>query len=99
MAAALRPHGALLARFGGEEFVAALPGMDLEGASAVAEEVRKSLRARPCRSGELDVPVSASIGVHSVDLARRDGIDAALQVADQALYVAKAEGRDCVRAM
>jgi len=99
MAAALRPHGALLARFGGEEFIAALPDMDLEGARAVAEEVRKSLRARPCRSGELDITVSASIGVHSVDLARRDGIDAALQVADQALYVAKAEGRDCVRAM
>lgn len=99
MAAALRPYDALLARFGGEEFIAALPGMDLAHASAVAEELRQSLRQRPCRSGEIDIAISASIGVHSVDLTRRDGIDAALQVADQALYVAKSEGRDCVRAM
>ncbi len=99
MAAALRPHSALLARFGGEEFVAALPGMDLEQASAVAEELRRRLRERPCRSGALQIQVSASIGVHAVDLARRDGIEAALQVADQALYLAKTEGRDCVRAI
>ncbi len=99
MAAALRPHNALLARFGGEESVAALPGMDLAQAMAVAEHVRQSLRQRPCRSGELDIGITASIGVHTVDLTRRDGIDAALQVADQALYVAKSEGRDCVRSM
>ena len=99
MAAVLAPYNALLARFGGEEFIAALPGMDLRQASVVAEELRQSLHQRPCVSGDLVVPVSASIGVHSVDIAAKNSIESALQVADQALYAAKAEGRDCVRTL
>jgi GGDEF domain-containing protein len=81
LAETLRPHGALLARFGGEEFIAALPGMGLGEASVV------------------EIAVSASIGVHCVDLEARDSLESALQVADQALYAAKAEGRDCVRTL
>ena len=99
MAVTLAPYGALLARFGGEEFIAALPGMDLAQARQVAEELRQSLHHNPCRSGELSIPISASIGVHSVDLTARNSIESAMQVADQALYAAKAEGRDCVRTL
>lgn len=99
MAGVLAPYNALLARFGGEEFIAALPGMGLAEASAVAEELRQGLNRRPCESGTLLIPVSASIGVHSVDVAARNSIESALQVADQALYAAKAEGRDCVRTL
>ena len=99
MAGVLAPHGALLARFGGEEFIAALPGMDLAQASLVAEELRQSLHRNPCRSGDRIIPISASIGVHSVDIAAKDSVESAMQVADQALYAAKAEGRDCVRTL
>ncbi len=99
LAETLRPHDALLARFGGEEFIAALPGLGLGQASVVAEELRQALRAQPCRSGGLEIPISASIGVHCVDLEARDSLESALQVADQALYAAKAEGRDCVRTL
>lgn len=99
MAETLRPHGALVARFGGEEFIAALPDMGLAEASLIAEELRQRLRERPCRSGELDIAISASIGVHCVDTHAKDSLDSALQVADQALYAAKAEGRDCVRTL
>ena len=99
MAVTLAPYGALLARFGGEEFIAALPGMDLAQARQVAEELRQGLHHNPCRSGELSIPISASIGVHSVDLTARNSIESAMQVADQALYAAKAEGRDCVRTL
>lgn len=99
MAETLRPHGALVARFGGEEFIAALPDMGLAEASLVAEELRQRLRERPCRSGDLDIAISASIGVHCVDTHAKDSLDSALQVADQALYTAKAEGRDCVRTL
>ena len=73
--------------------------MGLGEASVVAEELRQALRAQPCRSGELVIAVSASIGVHCVDLEARDSLESALQVADQALYAAKAEGRDCVRTL
>lgn len=99
MAETLRPYGALLARFGGEEFIAALPGLDLEAAREVAEQVRRQLRARPCRSGDDIIPLSASIGVHTADTDARSGIEPAMQVADQALYAAKAHGRDCVRTL
>jgi diguanylate cyclase (GGDEF)-like protein len=99
LAEALEPYNALLARFGGEEFIAALPNLGPEEARAVAEELRQSLRQRPCHSGEFNISISASIGVHSVDIEAKNSIDSALQVADQALYAAKAEGRDCVRTL
>ncbi|MGY0651394.1 sensor domain-containing diguanylate cyclase [Luteimonas sp. A537] len=95
---ALRPHEALLARFGGEEFVIVLPGIDLRAAVAVAEEVRRAISSAPCESQQgPNVRISGSVGVHTVVPGTIDDIDDALQVADQALYAAKANGRDCVR--
>ncbi|NYZ63135.1 sensor domain-containing diguanylate cyclase [Luteimonas deserti] len=92
----LRPYDALLARFGGEEFVAALPGQGHEGALAVAEAVRRALNAEPCVSGALRIPVTASIGVHVLPPTHAGGIEAAFAVADRAMYAAKHNGRDCV---
>ncbi|MDQ3617329.1 MAG: sensor domain-containing diguanylate cyclase [Pseudomonadota bacterium] len=101
---ALRSHKALVARFGGEEFVAALPGHDLASATGVAETLRQKLREQPCRNKDRTVAISASFGVHEVDTRSEDrhpedDIDAALQAADEALYRAKADGRDCVRSL
>lgn len=94
IAQSLVPHPALLARFGGEEFVAVLPDLDLAAATAVAEDLRQHLREQPCQSRSHLIPVTASIGVHEV---RPDtSIDSALQFADLALYQAKTEGRDRV---
>ncbi|MGH8077137.1 MAG: sensor domain-containing diguanylate cyclase, partial [Lysobacter sp.] len=94
----LRSHNALLARFGGEEFIVALPGLDLKAAAAVAENLRLHLRQSPCVSYGIEVPITASIGVHEIDAnGARCSIDTALQQADEALYRAKADGRDCVR--
>jgi diguanylate cyclase (GGDEF)-like protein len=95
---ALRPYEALLARFGGEEFVIVLPGMDLRAAVAVAEEVRRAIASGTCESQHGPaVRVSGSVGVHTVVPGTIDDIEDALQVADQALYAAKANGRNCVR--
>ena len=95
---ALRAHeSSLLARFGGEEFVVILPGHDLHSAVAVAESLRRKLVEEPCDSGPHRLRVSASLGVHTVDPGVDIDSDAALSVADQALYAAKANGRDCVR--
>lgn len=95
---ALRVHeSALLARFGGEEFVVILPGHDLHSAVGVAESLRRKLVEEPCVSGPHRLRVSASLGVHTVDPGVDIDSDAALSVADQALYAAKANGRDCVR--
>lgn len=93
----LIPHHALLARFGGEEFVAVLPDHDLDAGARVAEALRLRLSSQPCPSRSHDIPVTASIGVHEITPDSDMGVEAALQFADQALYLAKAEGRDCVR--
>ncbi|MCW5579809.1 MAG: diguanylate cyclase [Luteimonas sp.] len=93
----LRQHDALLARFGGEEFVVVLPGHDLRSAVAVAEELRQALAGEPCVSQDLRLRISASIGVHTITPEAGDDIDDALETADRALYAAKANGRDCVR--
>lgn len=97
IAQVLIPHHALLARFGGEEFVAVLPDHDLDAGARVAEELRQRLTAQPCPSRSRDIPVTASIGVHEIAPEADLGVEAALQFADQALYLAKADGRDCVR--
>lgn len=95
---ALRPHqDALLARFGGEEFVVVLPGLNLSAATQVAEDLRQHLREQPFRSERNAIAVTASIGVHAIETAAFGDIDPLLQLADQALYRAKADGRDCVR--
>ncbi len=94
---ALRPHDALLARFGGEEFVVALPGHALAAAVAIAEEVRQALVAEPCDVQGLRVRVSASLGVHTIEPGTIDDVDLGFEIADRALYAAKANGRNCVR--
>lgn len=98
IAQCLIPQQALLARFGGEEFVAVLPDHDLASGARVAEELRERLSAQPCPSRNHDIRVTASLGVYEITPDSDMGVEAALQFADQALYLAKAEGRDCVRA-
>ncbi len=94
----LRPHNALLARFGGEEFIVGLPGLDVTAAAAVAEQLRQHLREAPCVAAGAQLSITASIGVHQVDVQDSEAsIESALQQADEALYRAKADGRDCVR--
>ncbi len=83
----------VVARFGGDEFVALLNDCSDETAVEIAERLRASLSA-PYRIGHRDVVVSASIG-----LARPgedDDAESALRNADLALYRAKESGRDRV---
>ncbi len=83
----------VVARFGGDEFVAMLADCSDEMALDIAERLRRSL-SEPYRIGHRDVVVSASIG-----LARTDGNDdaeSAMRNADLALYRAKESGRDRV---
>lgn len=86
----------LLARYGGEEFVVALPETDVEGAMTVAEHIRQGIAsARRCVA-DLEIGVTISGGV-AVMQAEDDTLDRLIKRADQALYAAKAAGRNRVR--
>ena len=92
------PH-ALLARYGGEEFACLLPGTDAAQALALAERVREAVAACdiPVPGESRTVRVAISAGVASATLADADDAHRLLRDADQALYRAKRDGRNCVR--
>jgi len=82
----------LLGRLGGEEFAILLPRTDLDGGMQVAGKLREAIAALTAGFG---FAVSASFGVASRG-GKFDQIDAMLERADQAMYVAKRNGRDQV---
>jgi diguanylate cyclase (GGDEF)-like protein len=84
-------------RYGGEELVVLLPDTDREGAVRVAEKLRASIEAiEP--PAQVERLITASIGVAVLP---DDALDAEslLRMADRALYAAKADGRNRVRAV
>ncbi|QOY63655.1 GGDEF domain-containing protein [Lysobacter sp. H21R4] len=93
----LRRYNAVVARFGGEEFVVGLPGKDGAQALQVAEELRRSLDESACDVAGIQIRLTASIGVHELQVDGGSQVANALQQADEALYRAKADGRNCVR--
>lgn len=88
----------VLGRYGGEEFLAVLPQIDLASARQAAERLRLGLAGHSVRlpSGAT-VRVSASFGVATWDeLAAPATVDLLVSLADRRLYDAKAAGRNCV---
>jgi diguanylate cyclase (GGDEF)-like protein len=87
--------GETVYRFGGEEFIVLLPGLDARAASTVAERLRTEISRRPIEGLRLTISfgVTASIAGEPFDYR------AAFGYADAALYDAKDAGRDrvCVR--
>lgn len=87
-----RESDSTFGRYGGEEFLLLLPYANLESSRACVERLRAALRAEPLNTsaGPLTITFSAGVARH------RDGetVGALLQRADDALYRAKAAGRD-----
>ncbi|HEY2590307.1 MAG TPA: GGDEF domain-containing protein, partial [Steroidobacteraceae bacterium] len=94
----IRGPGDILGRYGGEEFVAILQGVDSEGAKAIAERMRRAVMdlgiehraSRTCES------LTISVGVGAIEPSLARDCRGALQLADQALYQAKIKGRNGV---
>jgi diguanylate cyclase (GGDEF)-like protein len=84
----------LLARYGGEEFALLLPATDLEGAQQLAEKIRTAVARTEffIEPPSERQPVTVSIGVSTLTSDKESLFDDA----DEALYRAKATGRDCV---
>ena len=84
-------------RFGGEEFLVLLPGLELPAARAVAERLRESVAATPLAHADAAITLSVSIGIAQSAGAHED-VSRLLVRADAALYQAKQGGRDQVAA-
>jgi len=87
------PHY-LASRYGGEEFVVALPGATLVQGLEAAERLRLALAHSHARVGEQIIPVTASIGVASARPGTR--FEHLVRQADQAMYRTKFDGRNGV---
>lgn len=80
-------------RWGGEEFLLILPECDVEAAYRVGERIRETVAATPFPVGAHQLPVTVSGGCAA---GRGDDIEAMVDRADKALYVAKEAGRNLI---
>lgn len=87
----LRPTD-LIARFGGDEFAAFLPGLPFERGLETAERLRQNtIEIAP---ENLETPVTVSIGITAIGA--NDDLSTLIHRADSAMYAAKEAGRNCV---
>jgi len=89
----LRPSD-MLARYGGEEFVVLLPRTPAKQARAVAERLRKAVERCQITAEQGQELPSVTISVGVSPLADNETIETAIELADQALYQAKHNGRN-----
>jgi diguanylate cyclase (GGDEF)-like protein len=86
------------ARYGGEEFAILLPDTDEAGAHGIAERLQKELLAAaiPHADSQTSPLLTASIGIGSITPTSQQQPRELIQRADEALYAAKAAGRNCI---
>jgi diguanylate cyclase (GGDEF)-like protein len=90
----------IIGRFGGEEFIATLPETPLQHASQIGERIRKTISQTKIDIGHENISVTVSIGI--TELIPSDMLNPHMSMtdlvhkADQALYIAKQNGRNRV---
>jgi len=87
-----------LGRIGGEEFSVFLPNTNADGAVALAEAIRRNIEMLMPSTGEQILKITASIGVARNSHTEQTILDIQKQ-ADQAMYRAKAAGRNRVSSL
>lgn len=90
----------VVARYGGEEFAVLLPNTDAAGASYIAENIRRSIKAlgieREYQIGFPASTITVSLGVASTVPGQKQSADDLIQAAEEALHQSKQQGRDRV---
>jgi len=101
LADTMRRSSDMVARYGGEEFAVVLPNTDIDGAVVIAEELRLAIEKLALKHEFSDAAEFVTISLGAAGIPPRCGEDSAslITLADEALYDAKAEGRNrCCRA-
>jgi diguanylate cyclase (GGDEF)-like protein len=83
------------ARVGGEEFALLLPGTDLRGAMAIADQLCAKIGSTPLDTTVVGLPMTSSFGVATIS-EKDKSLDDVLLRADRALYRSKRAGRNQV---
>ncbi|AVH69045.1 EAL domain-containing protein [Nostoc sp. 'Lobaria pulmonaria (5183) cyanobiont'] len=88
----------LVARYGGEEFAVILPNTDIEGAIAVARDIQTNISGlqMPHPHSQVSEFITLSLGVATITPDSQLSPATLIAAADQGLYEAKAQGRNCV---
>lgn len=99
----------IFARYGGEEFILLLPEINKSQAVKTAEKIRTTIEDEPFTFDNVDIPITLSLGVADiVEYTSPDDADqdpsseedvnpfAFIKIADDRLYQAKEQGRNCV---
>lgn len=84
----------VLARWGGEEFVLLCSGVDEQAGANLGEKIRAHIAQHVFDADHSPMKVTLSVGVAVAD--ENESFDATCKRADQALYAAKSQGRNCV---
>jgi len=87
----------LIARFGGEEFVILLSDTSNADACKIAESIRKEIESQPFKFQEIEISITASIGVATLMPEPDTNPNTLIEMTDKVLYQAKDEGRNCIR--
>lgn len=88
----------IVCRLGGDEFLIICPATPLAGAMRLAEAIRREVAALRVRAGGGEWQGSISVGV-ATRTAVMTGVDELMKAADQGVYLAKRNGRNCVASL
>jgi two-component system, cell cycle response regulator len=87
----------MVGRFGGEEFIVVLNKCDPSTVISRAESMRNSIASKLIQASQNPLQITISVGVALSSEFPNSSADELIHAADQALYAAKAAGRNCIR--